>query len=205
MTNLLRGLSPLARGNHSPLLRVAHIQGPIPARAGEPAYTEADWTACGAYPRSRGGTGLAAFHAASPDGLSPLARGNRALTASASPIPGPIPARAGEPLHRRHGRHAVWAYPRSRGGTAALALCAERGRGLSPLARGNLCDRLHCLAETGPIPARAGEPLTPKVLRRKRKHRKPCEILKSVCSLAAPGQPHAVHFNQLTRWRSQMG
>ncbi len=56
--------------------------------------------------------------------------------------------------------HLGGAYPRSRGGTGFdLALPVE-SPGLSPLARGNLNVVNSTATTSGPIPARAGEPLT---------------------------------------------
>ena len=77
-------------------------------------------------------------HAEAVEGLSPLARGNPRDRADDSGADGPIPARAGEPIPMSGGRCAVWAYPRSRGGTGLTYTPALDAEGLSPLARGNL-------------------------------------------------------------------
>ena len=96
-TDLYPGLSPLARGNHH-LVWLRKLQrGPIPARAGEPDQVEVRVLPNGAYPRSRGGTVAPRVNTEKAPGLSPLARGNPALTWSLVNMPGPIPARAGEP------------------------------------------------------------------------------------------------------------
>ena len=71
------GLSPLARGNPGGHLGLGKVEGPIPARAGEPVATAAVVLMVRAYPRSRGGTCAAGSVAACAGGLSPLARGNR--------------------------------------------------------------------------------------------------------------------------------
>ena len=71
---------------------------------------------------------------------------------------GPIPARAGEPLPCLVVRDGTGAYPRSRGGTMIGGAPVEVVMGLSPLARGNLFRQSFPLIDTGPIPARAGEP-----------------------------------------------
>ena len=73
---------------------------------------------------------------------------------------GPIPARAGEPCALANRASAARAYPRSRGGTQERVIRQRSRRGLSPLARGNLNPSDFALTVTGPIPARAGEPLT---------------------------------------------
>ena len=143
------GLSPLARGNRSHKCR-------CPSR----------WWA---YPRSRGGTASRPYRADLARGLSPLARGNPISKNALLNAQGPIPARAGEPAGGIRCGFSIRAYPRSRGGTLQQRLQVDKAQGLSPLARGNrhhagLQQRGH-----GPIPARAGEPLTPKPLRCKRK------------------------------------
>ncbi len=52
------GLSPLARGNRMAVADVEVVMGPIPARAGEPFMLTWFYWSYGAYPRSRGGTGI---------------------------------------------------------------------------------------------------------------------------------------------------
>ncbi len=91
-------------------------------------------------------------------GLSPLARGNLNRWLRQVQACGPIPARAGEPAAWRVHRLAVWAYPRSRGGTIPNILTSGGTYGLSPLARGNPHGAGVALRPLGPIPARAGEP-----------------------------------------------
>ena len=93
------GLSPLARGNLSTRTPAAMFTGPIPARAGEPSTIMVLCPALRAYPRSRGGTFQVAVFLAALLGLSPLARGNRHRRPCQHSKFGPIPARAGEPLH----------------------------------------------------------------------------------------------------------
>ena len=91
-------------------------------------------------------------------GLSPLARGNLNGKNQAFLRRGPIPARAGEPPYVGLTYPSGRAYPRSRGGTIGHAGNPTYGTGLSPLARGNLTQRVAIKAHLGPIPARAGEP-----------------------------------------------
>ena len=99
-------------------------------------------------------------------GLSPLTRGNLDRWTGHTPPPGPIPAHAGEPGAPGGSLRAAWAYPRSRGGTAAWDVAADDGMGLSPLTRGNLTQRIAREKSIGPIPAHAGEPLPVLVLAR---------------------------------------
>ena len=92
-------------------------------------------------------------------GLSPLTRGNQHRNSLLTIGNGPIPAHAGEPSLRCLSFFVLGAYPRSRGGTSAIAPSGQALWGLSPLTRGN-----HCTTHTehpgpGPIPAHAGEPL----------------------------------------------
>ena len=131
------GLSPLAQGNLGRTGAHPDVQGPIPARAGQPkARSRCRWPSR-AYPRSRG---------------------NR-FRACTNTLPyGPIPARAGQP--DPNPASSCWhrAYPRSRGATRRAQDGADEAGGLSPLARGNLQRRVIDAHVVGPIPARAGQP-----------------------------------------------
>ena len=111
-----------------------------------------------AYPRSRGATVGEINWRDNPWGLSPLARGNRTATSSASTTLGPIPARAGQPHWTHINAGFRRAYPRSRGATRAIQSNRTKMKGLSPLARGNLERRRRHHLRQGPIPARAGQP-----------------------------------------------
>ena len=174
------GLSPLARGNRVGLDQVAGLEGPIPARAGQPrlavAPNSSPWayprsrgaTACRrssprcsrAYPRSRGATVADSDTLCSLKGLSPLARGNLAGDQAVVPALGPIPARAGQPGQPGAVDRHVRAYPRSRGATSCSGPTWISVQGLSPLARGNHGDDDGSRVRRGPIPARAGQPIT---------------------------------------------
>ena len=157
----IRGLSPLARGNHTRKLQAIQCEGPIPARAGEPKHLKAGFPETGAYPRSRGGTRVCRWWLTLLRGLSPLARGNQTDIPNPHNRGRPIPARAGEPAHRNYLLSRYWAYPRSRGGTVTESFDIDADEGLSPLARGNLSSSSPSSASAGPIPARAGEPFRP--------------------------------------------
>ncbi len=111
-----------------------------------------------AYPRSRGGTAGTALNSILAQGLSPLARGNRGVSAAMEAGSGPIPARAGEPRWPRRSSRCSGAYPRSRGGTVRDGRLDVLYTGLSPLARGNRHRARRRRTAAGPIPARAGEP-----------------------------------------------
>ena len=91
-------------------------------------------------------------------GLSPLARGSPPSPLRLFPSPGPIPARAGQPVSRRRRASLTRAYPRSRGAARLRRLARVMASGLSPLARGSHYLNLHDDFLFGPIPARAGQP-----------------------------------------------
>ena len=93
-----------------------------------------------------------------PSGLSPLTRGNLFLKPASMRGRGPIPAHAGEPLLAVLAAGKLWAYPRSRGGTAGRDDIRIAPMGLSPLTRGNRMVGTENGTLTGPIPAHAGEP-----------------------------------------------
>jgi len=157
-TALQKGLSPLARGNPDVAPAVAGIDGPIPARAGQPQWGDGVVNVIKAYPRSRGATGFCCAMRGSGRGLSPLARGNRKSARESVTCSGPIPARAGQPGLPTVPICHNGAYPRSRGATLTPAPMSRYASGLSPLARGNLHARDPTACPPGPIPARAGQP-----------------------------------------------
>ena len=70
------GLSPHTRGNLAISLLVQLASRPIPAHAGEPQSQSDLHVTHGAYPRTRGGTGLAGLYCYFLGGLSPHTRGN---------------------------------------------------------------------------------------------------------------------------------
>ncbi len=152
------GLSPLARGNLGAHEDDVRACGPIPARAGQPTRGCPAAPKSGAYPRSRGATWRLADGEELPQGLSPLARGNRHLNNTTGNPIGTIPARAGQPFIVGISSSSSRAYPRSRGATRAEMIDRRSASGLSPLARGNRHHGPVDLGGPGPIPARAGQP-----------------------------------------------
>ena len=131
--------------------------GPIPAGAGETVVIIQLEFPIGAYPRRRGGNDL--FHQIEPQtwGLSPQARGKHETEASASLIPGPIPAGAGETAEKRLRKYGDRAYPRRRGGNPFCTWWPVSIWGLSPQARGKHETEASASLIPGPIPAGAGE------------------------------------------------
>ena len=91
------GLSPRVRGNPARNLAAAKAERSIPACAGEPGRAIDAGHHAGVYPRVCGGTASLARRSASPAGLSPRVRGNRAFVESGAGGAGSIPACAGEP------------------------------------------------------------------------------------------------------------
>ena len=133
-----RGSSPLARGTRNWNRTCLHIDGLIPARAGNTGSSGRCTTGEGAHPRSRGehatdrGMGVAVM------GSSPLARGTPDSRTLAPPSGGLIPARAGNTVGVDTTAGRPRAHPRSRGehipGVARIPVKS----GSSPLARGTL-------------------------------------------------------------------
>ncbi len=95
-------------------------------------------------------------------GLSPLARGNRDWQGVGVAKEGPIPARAGQPSPVYVRLRGDGVYPRSRGATRDYLSTQIAGLGLSPLARGNPLSPPFFPDVAGPIPARAGQPTSPR-------------------------------------------
>ena len=154
------GLSPRVRGNlidHSN--RISAI-GSIPACAGEPRSGAQRTPLCRVYPRVCGGTDVRASVAARVLGLSPRVRGNPVTDPLPHARQGSIPACAGEPDGSAIVLLQGGVYPRVCGGTRVPASGLSAWRGLSPRVRGNRRTRAHMGAESGSIPACAGEPST---------------------------------------------
>ena len=98
------------------------------------------------------------FIVASPSGLSPRVRGNRAIVGTLINGTGSIPACAGEPSRGARPEAHAGVYPRVCGGTPPT-MPVERGTsGLSPRVRGNRSKPLPPSSRGGSIPACAGEP-----------------------------------------------
>ena len=85
-------------------------------------------------------------------------RGNRRLDRFEGRRDGSIPARAGEPFHRRAPGETRLVYPRACGGTLHHDRATTGQCGLSPRVRGNQAQRISPVVDRGSIPARAGEP-----------------------------------------------
>ena len=152
------GLSPRVRGNRRRAGLATAAMGSIPARAGEPLGNGAMGGVSRVYPRACGGTGGSTRPADWQAGLSPRVRGNQSTVAVKIPLPGSIPARAGEPKAWAEWCQRRTVYPRACGGTVNGILYAGERYGLSPRVRGNPTAYFRSSKRRGSIPARAGEP-----------------------------------------------
>ncbi len=160
------GLSPRVRGNLLGLRLLDRPRRSIPACAGEPPFLLSQRGAARVYPRVCGGTSTPGRPAAALPGLSPRVRGNQAHARAREPVPGSIPACAGEP--------ALWpawcpsgeVYPRVCGGTIGYMAALLTAAGLSPRVRGNPVQVEADDSLYWSIPACAGEPCTTTALAR---------------------------------------
>ena len=133
-----KGLSPHARGNPAdPCPYSQHLRS-IPARAGQPHLARTAPANSTVYPRTRGATTSCTRAVVSNQGLSPHARGNRALPRACGGPERSIPARAGQPRRPDAGGGGSGVYPRTRGATTCRCTVRVLRSGLSPHARGNL-------------------------------------------------------------------
>ena len=160
----IRGLSPRMRGNLGFAVGEANMAGSIPAYAGEPCSGGLTPQPKGVYPRICGGTPRLPRWCWMDRGLSPHMRGNQVPRPDGEPIPGSIPAYAGEPDVEREPPHSLSVYPRICGGTLSSVGVGSRLRGLSPHMRGNLYESSPNFRARGSIPAYAGEPKPPRHL-----------------------------------------
>ena len=154
------GLSPRVRGNRQAYRhRNTRIRS-IPVRAGEPLRCRSRPVRRGVYPRACGGTLPVRVEGRGVVGLSPRVRGNRLNMRVGWPMPGSIPARAGEPERAALPLVGKGVYPRACGGTDAPDAQVSAYAGLSPRVRGNPVVGGARRLLYGSIPARAGEPTT---------------------------------------------
>ena len=139
------GLSPRVRGNRPGSAPVALAEGSIPACAGEPYSRPTIFLWNTVYP--------------------PRVRGNPRRGVTQIHRAGSIPACAGEPPVIWPSGSGVTVYPRVCGGTKGPFRTYKVSRGLSPRVRGNPGVIPTRLPAYRSIPACAGEPLCPHILR----------------------------------------
>ena len=152
------GLSPRVRGNRERPYVTDKSIGSIPACAGEPPPPAQNRCPHEVYPRVCGGTTTHYAALSAPSGLSPRVRGNPSTCSPGHPIPGSIPACAGEPPDDVGAQAAHQVYPRVCGGTTPYGGLAHQRQGLSPRVRGNLPHEYARWYSGRSIPACAGEP-----------------------------------------------
>ena len=156
------GLSPHGRGNRPWSCGSTAPLRSIPARAGEPTRARSPRGCVGVYPRTGGGTLGKVLCLFDVWGLSPHGRGNPHDGRLLVDLLRSIPARAGEPKFPTFFRSENRVYPRTGGGTLYTARYGDDCLGLSPHGRGNQADARRDHPELGSIPARAGEPRSPR-------------------------------------------
>ena len=132
------GLSPHTRGKRALERELESWVGPIPAHAGETSSPRIRQSGFTAYPRARGGNSKEPCTASSIFGLSPHTRGKQLPACPNRIYHRPIPAHAGETGESRSKARVVQAYPRTRGGNAAVIISRSSSVGLSPHTRGKL-------------------------------------------------------------------
>ena len=163
--SVMLGLSPRVRGNPQKTAARPGHPWSIPACAGEPGGAGAARSLAGVYPRVCGGTWRRRCCPKSGRGLSPRVRGNQSLPSPPLTSHGSIPACAGEPQAMRVDKYRDGVYPRVCGGTDLLRQTPAPVKGLSPRVRGNRRAEAPRLLVAGSIPACAGEPGFPAVVR----------------------------------------
>ncbi len=109
------GLSPLARGTRGEFSRNARLSRFIPAGAGNTGSTRPRRAAAPVYPRWRGEHTLTLIYFCYCGGLSPLARGTRALRRCGGCLLRFIPAGAGNTNFPESWCWLISVYPRWRG------------------------------------------------------------------------------------------
>ena len=152
---------PRACGGTSSPVRSGNDRRVYPRACGEPDGPRLACATGRVYPRACGGTVASCRKPVMGTGLSPRVRGNPHRTCLASEGIGSIPARAGEPHRPRRLYRLPWVYPRACGGTREVVVRSVSVAGLSPRVRGNRPDDDGERADSGSIPARAGEPPGP--------------------------------------------
>ena len=151
------GLSPRGRGKRIPAWLSPLRLWSIPAWAGETRRFKAPAQFLSVYPRVGGGNRPTTVATARRWGLSPRGRGKRIPPLVDSPLPGSIPAWAGETPPFIPPSPFCPVYPRVGGGNSEIVLLPGNPDGLSPRGRGKPAVRNGATKSTRSIPAWAGE------------------------------------------------
>ena len=130
------GLSPRGRGKRRVFFPQLVDVGSIPAWAGETQTDIGIGLVTEVYPRVGGGNGNQPAIATADGGLSPRGRGKLVLAFSPLPMPGSIPAWAGETCKGGSTTSHCKVYPRVGGGNGLPAIRRDVAQGLSPRGRG---------------------------------------------------------------------
>ena len=158
-TRFASGLSPRVRGNPTAVTSIYARERSIPARAGEPYLLTVPDSSHAVYPRACGGTDGHCGGRGAAQGLSPRVRGNPSRVDLLVPLPGSIPARAGEPAGCLRTRMTTGSIP-ARAGEPPGWRTGHSWTQVYPRAcGGNLTRLAQARNNLGSIPARAGEPL----------------------------------------------
>ena len=151
------GLIPARAGNTFLKHNFSHILcGSSPLARGTPAPCPPRAHRLVAHPRSRGEHLRHVHYSRGLAGSSPLARGTRRRKGASSPLPGLIPARAGNTAEQQVPVPVPGAHPRSRGEHQEPTPSKCSSTGSSPLARGTPTATTTKPHDSGLIPARAG-------------------------------------------------
>ena len=162
---VIDGLSPRVRGNRTYRRAMIMTTRSIPACAGEPITNLPCERVGEVYPRVCGGTSEAWNELYEQAGLSPRVRGNRRRQNPTLPATRSIPACAGEPGGCPWSTKSERVYPRVCGGTDNRVYREGTVEGLSPRVRGNLLHSKARYPSGRSIPACAGEPRGPWLVR----------------------------------------
>ena len=153
---IIRGSSPLVRGQLIGRAHLRHGLRIIPARAGPTDRSECISTMRSDHPRSCGANGHAGRHGRRLAGSSPLVRGQPDGAGDASRQTRIIPARAGPTASLMLAKVEGTDHPRSCGANAYRASDDTGPCGSSPLVRGQLQLQQDDTTKLRIIPARAG-------------------------------------------------
>ncbi len=154
----LLGPSPRERGSLSGSREDEPLVGSIPARAGEPKFSQLTGASLEVHPRASGGASPGSSTTRNVKGPSPRERGSRQADRTAGRGGGSIPARAGEPSSRSQTPGHSRVHPRASGGAIFSESPIFAPAGPSPRERGSLLRQPERKMVRRSIPARAGEP-----------------------------------------------
>ena len=157
-SDIVTGLSPRGRGNHTRSSVARSGLGSIPAWAGKPTVAFRTRKCYMVYPRVGGETAGQAQDNVTVVGLSPRGRGNRGAACERARLRRSIPAWAGKPQRCCRFLPSTGVYPRVGGETPQQVVGCREVLGLSPRGRGNQLPNRVLSLSLRSIPAWAGKP-----------------------------------------------